>query len=282
MCCVCGRGEHRNGSLRPLRRRRLGVRPQQGKALGRTRDMQKEVLEIAKSWNRNQAMTKSPFEETLIEVWRQAIGESYPVRRTPKRGLRQVRTRKPNHGGRVLLVSLLADSAGYARDKLPSTGPSNILTPSATLPEAWRSVLRGPITPVVSFSHHNNVLCKRLVLDFTDRENHFLSRFENVTVPNVGRNEGNLGAVRTINNSKPLRVNFLHDSRHLIRSPRATVRRPHTHQALEDCNRSSGDFLITSTTIPTRCSKLNSFSTRLSPRCPGGNDGRPLLVHSPT
>src|SRR6266566_3630473 len=43
-------------------------------------------------------MTK--FEETLIEVWRQALaenakavkvgGESYPVCRTPKRGLRQV------------------------------------------------------------------------------------------------------------------------------------------------------------------------------------------------
>jgi hypothetical protein len=40
------------------------------------------------------------FEETLIEVWRQALGENattveldgnrYPVRRTPKRGLRQV------------------------------------------------------------------------------------------------------------------------------------------------------------------------------------------------
>ena len=43
---------------------------------------------------------KSSFEETLIEVWRQALvenvkavvmnAESYPVRRTPKRGLRQV------------------------------------------------------------------------------------------------------------------------------------------------------------------------------------------------
>jgi len=42
----------------------------------------------------------SSFEETLIEVWRQALaentktvkvgGESYLVRRTPKRGLRQV------------------------------------------------------------------------------------------------------------------------------------------------------------------------------------------------
>jgi hypothetical protein len=40
------------------------------------------------------------FEEALIDVWRQALvenakfvkvgGESYPVRRTPKRGLRQV------------------------------------------------------------------------------------------------------------------------------------------------------------------------------------------------
>ena len=45
-------------------------------------------------------MTKLSFEETLIEVWRQALvenaktvklaGESYPVRRTTKRGLRQV------------------------------------------------------------------------------------------------------------------------------------------------------------------------------------------------
>lgn len=45
-------------------------------------------------------MTKLSFEETLIEVWRQALvenakavkldGESYPVSRTPKRGLRQV------------------------------------------------------------------------------------------------------------------------------------------------------------------------------------------------
>src|SRR6516162_3667393 len=43
---------------------------------------------------------KSSFEETLIEVWRQALvdnakavelgAERYPVRRTPKRGLRQV------------------------------------------------------------------------------------------------------------------------------------------------------------------------------------------------
>jgi hypothetical protein len=45
-------------------------------------------------------MTKLSFEEALIEVWRQALvenakavkvgGESYPVRRTPKHGLRQV------------------------------------------------------------------------------------------------------------------------------------------------------------------------------------------------
>lgn len=41
----------------------------------------------------------SSFEQTLVEVWRQALvenakvvkvgGESYPVRRTPKRGLRK-------------------------------------------------------------------------------------------------------------------------------------------------------------------------------------------------
>jgi hypothetical protein len=45
-------------------------------------------------------MEKVSFEETLTEVWRQALvenakaltleGESYTVRRTPKRGLRQV------------------------------------------------------------------------------------------------------------------------------------------------------------------------------------------------
>jgi len=45
-------------------------------------------------------MTKLSFDETLIEVWRQALvenssavkvgGESYPVRRTPKLGLREV------------------------------------------------------------------------------------------------------------------------------------------------------------------------------------------------
>src|SRR5260370_41989230 len=45
-------------------------------------------------------MTKRSLDETLIEVWRQALvenakavkvgGASYPVRLTPKRGLRQV------------------------------------------------------------------------------------------------------------------------------------------------------------------------------------------------
>jgi hypothetical protein len=45
-------------------------------------------------------MSKLLFEETLIEVWRQALVEnvkavnlgveSYPIHRTPKRGLRQV------------------------------------------------------------------------------------------------------------------------------------------------------------------------------------------------
>src|SRR5882762_9513432 len=71
------------------------------------------------------------------------------------------------------------------------------------------------VKPVVSFSHHHDVLGKRLILDSADRENHFLSRFENATVPNVGRNERNLGTVRAINNSKPLHVNFLHHSSHL-------------------------------------------------------------------
>src|SRR5260370_37473091 len=45
-------------------------------------------------------MTRLSFDETLFEVWRQALvenaktvkvgGESYPVRRTPKRGLLEV------------------------------------------------------------------------------------------------------------------------------------------------------------------------------------------------
>src|SRR5438477_6733643 len=80
-----------------------------------------------------------------------------------------------------------------------------------------RNWLSRTTTPVVLFSHHHDVLGKRLVLDSTDRENHFLSRFENVTIHNVGPNERNLGTVRPINNSKPLSVNFLHDSRHFCR-----------------------------------------------------------------
>src|SRR6266436_6023687 len=86
-----------------------------------------------------------------------------------------------------------------------------------------RNCLSRAATPVVSFSHHHDVLGKRLILDSTDRENHFLSRFENATVHNAGRNEGNLGTVRTINNSNPLRVNFLHHSHHLVGSPRAIL-----------------------------------------------------------
>jgi hypothetical protein len=76
---------------------------------------------------------------------------------------------------------------------------------------------------VESVSHHYDVLGKRLVLDSTDRESHFLSRFETVVIHNVGQNEGNLGAVHAINNSKPLRVNFLDDSYHFVSSPRARL-----------------------------------------------------------
>src|SRR5438105_7398626 len=79
------------------------------------------------------------------------------------------------------------------------------------------TVCHAPL-PVVSFSHHYDVLGKRLALDSTDRENHFFSPFENAMVHNVGQNEGNPGTVRTINNSKPLRVNFLHDSPHFVGS----------------------------------------------------------------
>jgi hypothetical protein len=65
-----------------------------------------EPLDHALRWShipdsdKTEAMPKLSFEETLIAVWRQALvenakaakvgGESYPVRRTPKRGLRQV------------------------------------------------------------------------------------------------------------------------------------------------------------------------------------------------
>src|SRR5438552_16304228 len=86
-----------------------------------------------------------------------------------------------------------------------------------------RNCLSRTATPVLSFSHHHDVLGKRLVLDSADRENHFLSRFENATVQNVRRNEGNLGTVRAINNSKPLHINFLHHSSHFVGSPRATL-----------------------------------------------------------
>jgi hypothetical protein len=57
-------------------------------------------------------MTKLSFQETLIEVWRQALvenaaavklgKEAYPVRRTPKRGLRQVDFTFDEHGIRGL------------------------------------------------------------------------------------------------------------------------------------------------------------------------------------
>lgn len=57
------------------------------------------ALQNAGAYNAPVAM-KSSFEETLIEVWKQALeedaktvelgGERYSVRRTPKRGLRQV------------------------------------------------------------------------------------------------------------------------------------------------------------------------------------------------
>src|SRR5258707_15476506 len=63
-------------------------------------------------------------------------------------------------------------------------------------------------------SQHHDVLSKRLALDSTDRESHFLSRFENVGSHNVRQNEGNLGAVRAINNSKTLNIYLLDDSYH--------------------------------------------------------------------
>jgi len=84
-----------------------------------------------------------------------------------------------------------------------------------------RRVALSAAMQVESVLHHYEVLGKRIALDSTDRENHFLSRFESVVIHNVGQNEGNLGAVRAINNSEPLRVNFLDDSYHFVSSPRA-------------------------------------------------------------
>jgi hypothetical protein len=81
-------------------------------------------------------------------------------------------------------------------------------------------------TPVESVCHHNYILGKWLVLDSTNRKPHFLSRFENVMAHNVGRNEGNLGTVRAVNNPKPLRVDFLDDSYHFVGSPLSLQRLP--------------------------------------------------------
>jgi hypothetical protein len=86
-----------------------------------------------------------------------------------------------------------------------------------------RRVALSAVTQVESVPHHYDVLGKRLVLDSTDRENHSLSRFETVAIHNVRQNEGKLAAVRAINNSKPLRVNFLDDSYHFVSSPRARL-----------------------------------------------------------
>ncbi len=61
------------------------------------------------------------FEQTLIEVWRQALvenakavkigGESYGVRRTPKRGLRQVPS--PGLGIRLNTLMLWEPNSPY-------------------------------------------------------------------------------------------------------------------------------------------------------------------------
>ena len=72
-----------------------------------------------------------------------------------------------------------------------------------------RRVALSAVTQVESVSHHYDVLGKRLVVDSTDRENHFLSRFQTVAIHNVGQNEGKLGAVRAINNSNPCASIFL-------------------------------------------------------------------------
>jgi hypothetical protein len=61
---------------------------------------QREVVAVGQSTLESKPSMNPSFEQTLIEVWRQALVENakvaelgkecYPVRRTPKRGLRQV------------------------------------------------------------------------------------------------------------------------------------------------------------------------------------------------
>ena len=109
------------------------------------------------------------------------------------------------------------------------------------------------LSPVVSFSHHHDVLGKRLILDSTDRENHFLSRFENATVHNVGRNEGNLGTVRAIDNSKPLRVNFLPFPSFCRFSPRNPVLVQHLARAL--VGQETSPFIVLSRSRPSQSVK---------------------------
>jgi hypothetical protein len=59
----------------------------------------RSAIQCCRAYN-SRSVINSSFEETLTEVWRQALventtaveldGSRYPVRRTPKRGLRQV------------------------------------------------------------------------------------------------------------------------------------------------------------------------------------------------
>src|SRR6185437_17074271 len=99
MRCVCGRREHGNGSLRPLRRGRLVVRASETKALGKSepgaavasqrarRSIKMDVhahssifvgrafaLRTHLSWNRNQQATESTYSKRSLEVLALALG----------------------------------------------------------------------------------------------------------------------------------------------------------------------------------------------------------------
>jgi hypothetical protein len=79
-------------------------------------------------------------------------------------------------------------------------------------------------------SSDGDILGKRLVFDFTDRENDFLSRFEREAGDNVTPNERYLGAVRAIDDSKSSLVEFLDDSCHGLPPTRTFVQHPAWNQ----------------------------------------------------
>jgi hypothetical protein len=75
---------------------------------------------------------------------------------------------------------------------------------------------------------------------------------------NVGRNEGNLGTVRAVNNPKPLRVDFLDDSYHFVGAPLSLQRLPaHLFE------QGTSLFVVLSRSLPPVACFLVTFSVRI-------------------